>query len=123
MKVWIHFFSCLITNSQYSIHYYDYGSKSGHYNNSKNCKIFFIFPQFLPYLMIFPSSAAHLVLTHLHFEKSSNTAKSLEKIKKNLSIILLLKWPLLKQKMFTVPYIIILFFKNNIFTFFCSINI
>ena len=35
----------------------------------------------------------------LHFEKSSNTAKSLEKVKKNLSIILLLKWSLLEPKM------------------------
>ena len=42
----------------------------------------------------------------LHFEKSSNTAKSLEKMKKNLSIILLLKWPpLLEPKMFIVHWI------------------
>ena len=39
------------------------------------------------------------VLEHIwHFEKSSNTAKFLEKIKKNLPIILLLKWLLLKPK-------------------------
>ena len=53
--------------------------------------------------MFFPSSAAaHLALST--YEKSSNTAKSLEKMKKNLSIILLLKWPLLEQKMFTVHW-------------------
>ena len=38
----------------------------------------------------------------LHFEKSSNTAKSLEKMKKILSIIPLLKWSLLEPKMFIV---------------------
>ena len=38
----------------------------------------------------------------LHFEKPSNTAKSLEKMKKNISIILFLKWPLLEPKIFTV---------------------
>ena len=40
----------------------------------------------------------------LHFEKSLNTAKNLEKMKKNLSIILLLKWPLFQPKMFTMHY-------------------
>ena len=40
----------------------------------------------------------------LHFQKSSNSAKSLEKMKKNLSIILLLKWPFLEPKMF-IAYI------------------
>ena len=38
----------------------------------------------------------------LHFEKSSNTALFLEKMMKNLPISLLLKWPLLEPKMFTV---------------------
>ena len=52
-----------------------FGSKSGHYyNNSKNCKIFFIFPKFLLYLIIFPSTCATL-----YFEKSSNTANNLLK--------------------------------------------
>ena len=41
------------------------GSKSGHYNNSKNCKMFFIVPQFLLYLMIFLNFAAHLALSIL----------------------------------------------------------
>ena len=35
---------------------------SGHLYNSKNCKIFFIFLQFLLYLMIFPTYEAHLAL-------------------------------------------------------------
>ena len=42
-----------------------FGSKSGHLNNSKNCKVFFIFPKFLLYLIIFPSSAAYLALSTL----------------------------------------------------------
>ena len=40
----------------------------------------------------------------LHFEKSSNTVKSLEKMKKNPSIILIPKWPHLEPKMFTVHW-------------------
>ena len=51
--------------------------------------------------MIFASPIAHSALC-LCFEKSSNTAKNWKKTKKNLSIILLLKWPLLEPKMFTV---------------------
>ena len=66
-----------------------FGSKSGHLNNSKNCKVFFIFPKFLPYLMIFSEFCC--TFGTLHFEKSSNTAKNFEKMKKNLPIILLLK--------------------------------
>ena len=42
-----------------------FGSKSGHLNNSRNCKVFFIFSTFLLYLMIFLSSAAHLALSIL----------------------------------------------------------
>ena len=53
-------------------------------------------------LMFFLQSFNSTLWRVLHFEKSSNTAKNLEKMKKNLSIILLLKWPLLQPKMFTV---------------------
>ena len=53
--------------------------------NSKNCKIFFIFPKFLPYLMIFPSSAAHLALPTL---KNHQILKCFfQKMMKNLPII------------------------------------
>ena len=52
--------------------------------------------------MIFMSSAAHLPLSILKEKKSSNTAKHYEKMKKNLSIIPLPKWPLLEPKVFTV---------------------
>ena len=64
-----------------------FGSKSGHLkNNSKNCK------EFLHYSAIFDDfSEFYSSFGTLHFEKSSNTAKSLENMKKNLSIILLLK--------------------------------
>ena len=41
-------------------------------HNEQFQKIFFISPKFLQYLMIFSSSAAHLIL---YFEKSSNTEK------------------------------------------------
>ena len=51
--------------------------------------------------MIFPSSAAHLALSILKNHQIGN-AKSLETMKKNLSIILFLKWPLLEPEMFTV---------------------
>jgi len=43
----------------------------------------------------------------LHLEKSSNTAKKIGENEENLSIILLLKWPLLEPKMFTVHCIIV----------------
>ena len=52
--------------------------------------------------MIFPSFAAHFGT--LHFDKSSNTAKCLEKMKKNLSIIPLHKCLLLAPKMFIVHW-------------------
>ena len=80
-----------------------FGSKSGHQNNSKKCKIFFIFLQFLHYLFIYFSEFCSAFAT-LHFEKSLNTAKGLEKIKKILSIILLIIWLLLKPKMFIVQW-------------------
>ena len=48
-----------------------FGSKSGHLNISKNCKIFFILPQFLLYyLMIFPSSAESSNTCCKHFGKN-----------------------------------------------------
>ena len=76
-----------------------FGSKSGHLNNSKYCKIIFIFLQFLLYLMIFLSSRANLGFSVL--KKTSNIGKSLEK---NLSNIQFLKLPLLESKMFTVHW-------------------
>ena len=47
-------------------------------------------------------SKFYCTLSTLNFEKSSNTTKNLEEIKKNLPIILSLKWPLLEPKMFIV---------------------
>ena len=60
------------------------------------------FLHFLLYYVFDDFSKFRCTFGTLHFEKSSNTAKSLGKIKKNLSIILLLKCPLLESKMFTV---------------------
>ena len=74
-------------------------SKSGHLNISENCKVFFIFPKIFDYFSEFCST-----FCTLHFEKSANTEKSLEKMKKNLSNILLLKRPLLEPKIFTVHW-------------------
>ena len=80
-----------------------FGSKSSHIINSKNCKVFFIFPKFLLYLIMFSEFCC--AFGNLHFEKSSNTAKNfLEKMKKNLPISLLLKWPLMEPKMFIVQF-------------------
>ena len=79
-----------------------FGSKIGHLNNnSKKCNVSFIFPKLLVYLMIFPSSAAYLALSTLKNHQILKTV--LEKMKIIFPIILLLlKWPLLQPKMFTV---------------------
>ena len=66
----------------------------------KNCKIFFIFPTIFAIFDDFSKLCS--TFGTLYIEKSSNTVESLEKMKKNLSIILLLKWPLLDPKMFIV---------------------
>ena len=54
--------------------------------------------------MIFMSSAAHLPLSILKEKKSSNTAKHYEKMKKNLSIIPLPKWPPLHTAALWAPF-------------------
>ena len=71
-----------------------FGFKSGHSNNSKNCKVFFISPKCFPVFCC--------TFGTLPFEKSSNTEIFLEKMEKNFQITLLLKWLLLEPKMFTV---------------------
>ena len=65
-----------------------FGSKSGLQNNSKNRKIFFIFPTIFTIFDDFSKLCS--TFGTLYIEKSSNTVESLEKMKKNLSIILLL---------------------------------
>ena len=60
-----------------------FGSKSGHLNKSKNSKIFFIFPAIFAIFDDFSKFCS--TFASLHFEKSSNTAKSLESMKKTTS--------------------------------------
>ena len=51
---------------KHSLHYMNiFGSKSGYLNNSKNCKVFFIPPNFCYIWWCFPSSTAHLALSTL----------------------------------------------------------
>ena len=74
-----------------------FGFKSGPLKN--RCKVFFIFPK----LLLFDDfSELCCIFGTLHFEKSSNNAIFFQKMKKNLPIIILLKWPLLEPKIFTV---------------------
>ena len=77
-------------------------SKSGHLNNGKKCKVFIIFSKLLLYLMIFLSTPAYLAGSTLKNHQILQCF--LKKMMKNLPIILLLKWPHLEQKMFTVRY-------------------
>ena len=79
-----------------------FGSKSGHLNNSK-LQGFLHFPQNFAICDDFSEFCS--TFGTLHFEKSSNTAKKLEQMKKNVSIILSLKWPLLEPKMFIVHWV------------------
>ena len=57
------FFSSIIAHKCSTMNIF--GSKSSHLNKCKNGKIFFIFPQYLLYLKIFKSFAAHLALSSL----------------------------------------------------------
>ena len=83
-----------------------FGSKCGHLNNSKNCKVFFILHKMLLYFMIFPSSAAYLALSTLKNRQIVVLQKSWRKWRKIFELLLLLKWPLWEQEMFTVPCIL-----------------
>jgi len=68
---------------------------------SSRTRLFFIvLPNFLPYLMIFQSSAAFFVMPH--FEKSSNMAKFWQKMKK--SLVRLAFNPFLQNASFGYPF-------------------
>ena len=66
--------------------------------------VFFIFSKL--YLMIFPSSAAYLALSTLKNRQIVVLQKSWRKWRKIFELLLLLKWPLWEQEMFTVPCIL-----------------